>query len=189
MATIDFLNQQVTNPFRGLVPGQGINGSITRGQPLKPFLQHRRHDERHGRHHHYRFRVKLEHRSSRAPLLVGYTGARFTERCRAQRHRRVHETRPAAADAAPSVSAIGSCRSARAALGRRPHLTNAIVGNWSAQAIGQFQAGRRLISQPITTAIRRAEDCHQDNTDLPCVDLTGFYFHDAQVQTNGVDDQ
>ena len=37
--TIDFLNQQVTNPFRNLVPGQGINGSITRGQLLKPFPQ------------------------------------------------------------------------------------------------------------------------------------------------------
>src|SRR5207247_380240 len=29
---------------------------------------------------------------------------------------------------------------------------------------------------------------YSDNTDVPVFDLTGFYFHDAAVQTNGVDD-
>jgi len=69
---------------------------------------------------------------------------------------------------------------------------NAIIGGWSVNAIGQFQSGR-----PLDFGARNAyfdgnldalKATYTDDSNVPVFDLSGFYFHDAAVQTNGVDD-
>ncbi len=196
-ATIDFLNQQVTNPFRGLVPGQGINGSITRSQLLKPFPHFTgvTTNATDGTTDYKSLQVKLEHRFVKGyTLLVGYTAARFTEQVsKLNVTDASYETRPAAADVPHrlSISAIWELPFGE---GRRwgggSAWTNAIVGNWSAQAIGQLQSGTPIDfgnvyynGDPTGLKVH-----YQDDTDQPMFDLSGFYFHDAPVQTNGVDD-
>jgi hypothetical protein len=67
-----------------------------------------------------------------------------------------------------------------------------LIGGWSVQAIGQLQSGR-----PISFHDRNVYfggDLGSLKTDFsvdknqPVFDISGFYFHDAAVQTNGVDD-
>src|SRR5207344_855407 len=60
----------------------------------------------------------------------------------------------------------------------------------SVQAIGQFQSGTPIDfgnlyfnGDPTTLTVH-----YSLNTDVPIFDTSGFYFHDASVQTNGVDD-
>ena len=70
--------------------------------------------------------------------------------------------------------------------------TDAFIGGWSVQAIGQIQSG-----QPVSFHDRNiyfAGDLsalktdYSGDTNSPVFDISGFYFHDAAVQTNGVDD-
>ena len=196
-ATIDFLAQQVTNPFRNLVPGQGINGSITRGQLLRPFPQYTgvTTNATDGRTNYKSLQVKLEHRFVKGyTLLVGYTASRFTETStKLNATDTSYETRPAAADVPHrlSLSAIWELPFGE---GRRwgggNSLKNALVGNWSVQAIGQFQSGIPIDFGNVyfNGDMSSLKTSYSDNTDLPVFDVSGFYFHDAAVQTNGVDD-
>src|SRR5204862_739129 len=71
-------------------------------------------------------------------------------------------------------------------------LTDAFIGGWSVQAIGQLQSG-----QPIDLQARNVyfngdpaslKTDYSGDTNNPVFDISGFYFHDAAVQTNGVDD-
>jgi hypothetical protein len=71
-------------------------------------------------------------------------------------------------------------------------LLNAIAGGWSVQAIYQAQSGRPVTGwgniyfngdlNGVKADYSRVKD------GLPIFDTSGFYFHDAAVQTNGVDD-
>ncbi len=71
-------------------------------------------------------------------------------------------------------------------------LVNGFIGGWSVNAIGQLQSGRPLdfASRNIYFSgdINSLKAKYSDNADVPVWDLSGFYFHDAAVQTNGVDD-
>jgi hypothetical protein len=67
-----------------------------------------------------------------------------------------------------------------------------LIGGWSVQAIGQIQSG-----QPIDLNARNIyfngdpstlKTDYSGDTNSPVFDISGFYFHDAAVQTNGVDD-
>jgi hypothetical protein len=69
-------------------------------------------------------------------------------------------------------------------------LTDAFIGGWSLQAIGQFQTGFPIdfgnLYYDGDPSNLKAH--YSNNTDAPVFDTSGFYFHDAAVQTNGVDD-
>ena len=69
---------------------------------------------------------------------------------------------------------------------------NGLIGGWSVNAFGQLQSGRPLDfagrniyfnGDPSKLTVK-----YTDNSDVPVFDISGFYFHDAAVQTNGVDD-
>jgi len=69
---------------------------------------------------------------------------------------------------------------------------DAFIGGWSVAASGQFQSGR-----PVNFADRniyfngdlsKLKTDYSGDVNLPVFDTSGFYFHDAAVQTNGVDD-
>jgi hypothetical protein len=70
-------------------------------------------------------------------------------------------------------------------------LLDAFIGGWSLQAFGQMQSGRpfniggNLYFDGDLNALKT--DYSGDKND-PVFDLSGFYFHDAAVQTNGVVD-
>ncbi len=71
-------------------------------------------------------------------------------------------------------------------------LTNAFIGGWSVNAFGQLQSGRPLDFAGrniyFNGDLNSVKAKYSDNVDAPVCDLSGFYFHDAAVQTNGVDD-
>ncbi len=197
-ATIDFLGANVANPFQGLVPGQGINGSITRGQLLRPYPQFTgvTSNATDGTTTYNSAQVKVEHRFTRGyMLLVGYTYSHFMERVsKLNATDTAYEERPSAADAPHRLSISGIYElpfgQGRHFANDANRLTDAFIGGWSVQAIGQFQSGfpidfGNLYYQGDPTGLTVH---YSDNTDLPVFDTAGFYFHDAAVQTNGVDD-
>ena len=71
-------------------------------------------------------------------------------------------------------------------------VVNALIGDWSVSAQYQWQIGRPLDlggrnvyfnGDPKSLKVDYSGD-----PDQPVFDISGFYFHDAAVQTNGVDD-
>ena len=199
-AVVDFLAAQVTNPFAGLLPGTGLNGatSITRGQLLKPYPQFTgvTSNASDGSTTYNSGQLKLERRFAKGySLLVGYTYSRFLERgSKLNPTDTEYEERPAAADTPHRLSLMGTWElpfgQGRHWASNAGRVTDAIIGGWSLQAIGQFQSGfpidfGNLYYNGDPTSLKAH---YSNNTDAPVFDTSGFYFHDAAVQTNGVDD-
>jgi hypothetical protein len=67
-----------------------------------------------------------------------------------------------------------------------------LIGGWSVNAFGQLQSGRPLDFNDrnifFNGDVNSLKAKYSDNVDAPVWDVSGFYFHDAAVQTNGVDD-
>ncbi|MEN3339952.1 MAG: hypothetical protein V7647_3628, partial [Acidobacteriota bacterium] len=197
-ATIDFLGANVTDPFLGLIPGTGLNGSISRGQLLKPFPQFTgvTTSNSNGTTAYKSAQMKIERRFTKGyMLLAGYTWSRFTERLtRLNPTDPTYEERPSSSDVPHRLSFSGIWElpfgQSRHWLTNAGRLTDAVLGGWSLQAIGQFQSGRPIDfgnlyynGDPTTLKVH-----YSRNTDVPVFDTSGFYFHDAAVQTNGTDD-
>jgi hypothetical protein len=199
--TIDFLGALVPNPFRGLLPSTAFNAAtIARSQLLRPYPQFgnvRTFDDD-GTSQYNSAQFKIEKRFTRGyTLLAAYTWSRFTERVfKLNPTDAAYEERVSAADVPHRVTLSGVWelpfgRDRRWASGAHG-LADALVGGWSVQAIGQIQSG-----QPIDLNARnvyfngdlsRLETDYAGDTNNPVFDVSGFYFHDAAVQTNGVDD-
>jgi len=174
--------EYVINPFQGLLSGTGFNGAtIARSQLLRPFPQFgniRTYDDN-GTSIYNSAQVKLEKRfTTRFSALAAYTWSRFTER--------VFKLNPTDTEYENRLSQYDV-----------PHRVS-ISGIWqlpwgfSVQGIGQFQSG-----QPISFHDRNIyfngdlaslKTNYSGDTNQPVFDISGFYFHDAAVRTNGVDD-
>ena len=200
-ATINYLTTNVANPFRGLLPGTNLNGStVQRQQLLLPYpqftgVQSRAHD---GTSRYNGLQGRLEKRfTSGYTILVSYTWSKFTERVSLLNATDgSYEERPADADMPHRVVVSGIYE---LPFGRGKKwgsdwngVLNAIAGGWSVQAIYQAQSGRPVSTwgniyydgdwSSLTADYSKVKD------GLPIFDTSGFYFHDAAVQTNGVDD-
>ena len=200
-ANIDFLAALVTNPFRGLLTGTAFNAAtVARSQLLRPFPQFgnvRTFDDN-GTSRYHSAQFKAEKRFTKGyTVLAAYTWSRFREQVfQLNPYDATYEDRPSAADVPHRVT-ISGIWELPFGHGRRfaenaNRLTDALIGGWSLQAIGQMQSG-----QPIDLNARNVYfngDPHTLRTDYsgdtnsPVFDISGFYFHDAAVQTNGVDD-
>ena len=130
-------------------------------------------------------------------MLAAYTWSKFTERVfKVNPSDSGYEERLSEFDVPHRVALSGiwevpfgkDRRWASAASG----ISNALIGGWSLQAIGQFQSGR-----PISFHDRNAyfngdlgalKSDYSGDSNQPVFDISGFYFHDAAVQTSGVDD-
>jgi hypothetical protein len=82
--------------------------------------------------------------------------------------------------------------SGKALGGNAGGVLNGLIGGWSVNVIGQLQSGRPLDFAGrniyFNGDVNGLKAKYSNNTDAPVFDLSGFYFHDAAVQTNGVDD-
>ena len=200
-ATIDFLAALVPNPFRGLLPGTAFNAAtVARSQLLRPFPQFgnvRTFDDN-GTSSYHSAQFKVEKRFTKGyTLLAAYTWSRFREQVfQLNPYDTTYEDRPAASDVPHRVTISGILElpfgHGRAFAANANRFTDAFIGGWSLQAIGQLQSG-----QPIDLNARNVyfngdpaslKTDYSGDTNNPVFDLSGFYFHDAAVQTNGVDD-
>jgi len=200
-ATIDFLAALVPNPFRGLLPGTAFNAAtVARSQLLRPFPQFgnvRTFDDN-GTSSYHSAQFKVEKRFTKGyTLLAAYTWSRFREQVfQLNPYDTTYEDRPAASDVPHRVTISGILElpfgHGRAFAANATRFTDAFIGGWSLQAIGQLQSG-----QPIDLNARNVyfngdaaslKTDYSGDTNNPVFDISGFYFHDAAVQTNGVDD-
>ncbi len=196
---VNFLSSNVTNPFRGLIPGTGLNGNTTsRGQLLRPFphfldVNTRRNDAKSSYHS---AQVRLEKRFSKGyTILASYTFSKFLEQGSLRNATDTNfEKRLADADI-PQRLVISGIWELPFGRGRRfgsdwHGAVEAIAGGWQLQGIWQAQSGRpltldnRYFNGDPTKLRALMKGANVDRT----FDVSGFYFHDAPVQTNGVDD-
>ena len=197
-ATINFLTANVTNPFRGLLPGEGLDsGTVQRQQLLRPYphftgVDVRRYDGS-SQYDSAQFRLTKRFRSG-YQFDAAYTLSKFTEKVS-----RLNDTDPdfeerlASTDLPHRVTLNGILevpfgRGRRWASGVNP-VVNAIIGNWSVSAIWNWQSGRpdlTIGNVYYNGDITRLKTNYTNNPDVPVFDISGFYFTDAAVQTNGV---
>jgi Carboxypeptidase regulatory-like domain len=199
-ATVDFLATLVPNPFVGLLPTGFTAGNVARSQLLRPFPQFNNvpTNGSSGTSQYDSLQTRLEKRFTRGYSITGtYTWSHFTERVfRLNATDADFENRLARDDAPHRVTAsivyelpFGHGKPLGGGVGS---LANGFIGGWSVNAFGQLQSGRPLDwagrniyfnGDPSTLKVK-----YTDDSNVPVFDIGGFYFHDAAVQTNGVDD-
>jgi len=200
-ATISFLGAAVTNPFSGgLLPTGSTGATVARSQLLRPFPQFNNVPTNafDGTSQYDSAQLKLERRFSKGySIIATYTRSHFTERVfKLNVTDTTYEKRLARDDVPHRVTTsilyelpFGQGRHFG---GNANGFTNAIIGGWSVNAIGQLQSGRPLDfggrNIYFDGDLKALKAKYSDNVDIPVWDVSGFYFHDAAVQTNGVDD-
>lgn len=203
---IGFLNQAVANPFRGLIPGTGLNNAtVARSQLLRPFPQYTgvtgiRNDASSDYHS---GQVRAEKRFSKGyTALVSYTWSKFLEKGTFLNEvDSEFERRYSDADAPHRVvfSGIWELPFGR---GRKwgagwNRAVDVVLGGWQVQGIGQLQSGRPLTLgnvyyngdlSRLKTDVKSANFPRVPGDPRTVFDISGFYFNDAAVQTNGAVD-
>jgi Carboxypeptidase regulatory-like domain/TonB dependent receptor-like, beta-barrel len=200
-ATIDLLAQLVPNPFAGLIPGTNFNGAnIARSQLLRPFPQFGNirtfDDDGTSRYNSAQFKVEKRFTSGYT-LLGAYTWSKFTERVfklnptDTEYDERLSEFDVPHRFVVSGIWELPFGRERRWASGVN-RLTDAFIGGWSVQAIGQLQSGRPISFHDrniyFNGDLSALKTDYSGDSAQPVFDTSGFYFHDAAVQTNGVDD-
>jgi len=197
--TINFLAQQVANPFAGLIPGTNFNNAqIARSQLLRPFpefgnLTGIRNDATSIFHS---GQARLEKRFERGyTLLVAYTWSKFLVKESLLNETDVDfEKRLSDSDIPHRVVASGIWElpfgRGRTWGGNWNGFVDAIVGGWQVQGIWNWQNGRPLTignvyyNGDITQLVGEVNSKNADPTKTT-FNTSGFYFQDAAVMTNG----
>jgi hypothetical protein len=199
-ATITYLTTNVPNPFAGLLPTGATGANVARQQLLRPFPQFVNVPTygSDGTSQYDSFQSKVEKRYARGYAIIGtYTWSHFTERVfRLNPTDAGFEKRLARDDVPHRITAsivyelpFGK---GKAFGSNASGVTNGLIGGWSVNAFGQFQSGRPLDFEGrniyFDGDLSALKAKYTNNSDVPVFDVGGFYFHDAAVQTNGVDD-
>ncbi|HVD92257.1 MAG TPA: carboxypeptidase regulatory-like domain-containing protein [Vicinamibacterales bacterium] len=199
-ATVDLLGAAVPNPFFGLLPTGFTGATVARQQLLRPFPQFNNvpTSGTDGTSKYDSAQVRLERRFSKGYSILGtYTFSHFTERVFRLNPTDANFENRLSRDDVPHRVTTSFLYELPFGQGRRwggqsSGFVNALVGGWSVNALGQLQSGRPLDfagrniyfnGDPNTLKAK-----YSNNSDAPVFDISGFYFHDAAVQTNGVDD-
>jgi len=199
-ATIDYLSTLVPNPLSGLVPTGFTSATVARSQLLRPYPQFNNVPTygSDGTSQYDSFQARAEKRYSRGYSIIGtYTWSHFTDRVfRLNATDTGFEKRLARDDVPHRVTTSivyelpfgkGKPWASNAA-----GVVNGLVGGWSVNAFGQFQSGRPLDFEGrniyFNGDLSQLKAHYTNDSDVPVFDVSGFYFHDAAVQTNGVDD-
>jgi hypothetical protein len=204
-----FLTQQVANPFAGLVPGSTINtATVQRQQLLRPFPEFGTFgiEQQTGTDSYRAGTVQLErHFSGGNSFTVQYTRSRTRDSLKYLNPQQdVLEDRISPNDR-PNRLSIGS--SMVLPFGRQHRWghewgapIDAILGGWQVTGTYQYQSGFPLTwnsayydagcgdPTSLVSSIGRTVNGKIMGLDVPAWDVSCFYFHDAAVQTNGVDD-
>jgi hypothetical protein len=199
-AVNSFLTANVANPFAGLLPGEGLNGATTqRQQLLRPFPQYGNIDTRRydgsSRYDSAQFRLTKRFRDGYM-IDTSYTWSDFKEKVT-----RLNDTDPDYEERfndthLPHRLVVNGIWELPFGRGRRfgndsNAVVNGLVGNWSVSFIYNWQSGRPNLTMGnvyYNGDITRLETRYSKDPTQPVFDTSGFYFHDAAVQTNGVDD-
>jgi hypothetical protein len=200
-ATVDYLATLVPNPFAGgLLPTGFTNATVARSQLLRPFPQFSNVPTygSDGTSQYDSFQTKLEKRYAHGYSIIGtYTWSHFTERVfRLNPTDADFENRLGRDDVPHRITTsivyelpFGKGRTFGGSAGG---FANGLIGGWSINAFGQFQSGRPLDFESrniyFNGDLNALTAKYTNNSDVPVFDISGFYFHDAAVQTNGVDD-
>lgn len=203
---IGFLNQAVTNPFRGLIPGTGLNNAtVARSQLLRPFPQYTgvtgiRNDASSNYHS---GQLRAEKRFSKGyTTLVSYTWSKFLEKGTFLNEVDTEFERRFSDADAPHRLVVSGIWELPFGRGRKwgagwNRAVDLALGGWQVQGIGQLQSGRPLTLgnvyyngdlSKLKTDIRSANFPRFAGDTRTVFDISGFYFSDAAVQTNGVVD-
>jgi hypothetical protein len=199
-ATINFLSANVRNPFQNLIPGQSLNGStVARSQLLRPFpeftgITTNRFD---GKAIYHAGQFRVERRFVHGfTFLTSYTWSKVIEEVSFLNESDTEYERRIGSDDIPHRLVISSIWEVPFGKGRKwggdNRIVDAFIGGWQIQGIYQYQSGR-----PIDLGARNVYfngDPSQlranitGNTVDGTFNISGFYFTDAAVQTNGVVD-
>ena len=202
-ATINFLTANVTNPFAGLLPGEGLNSSTTqRQQLLRPYpqvqdIQTWRYD---GSSRYQALQSRIERRFADGyTVLFGYTYSKFVDRVYMLNFTDEEPTEAAADADVPHRFAFSGILELPFGRNRRwgsqmHPVVNAVVGDWTVTAIASIQSGRPISFTDRARNLYFAGDpaslsaSYSNDVSVPVFDISNFYFADAAVQTNGVVD-
>ena len=197
---INFLATSVTNPFRNLIPGTGLNAAtVNRNQLLRPFPQFTgvrgiRNDAS-SKYHSGQLRIEKRF-SGGFSSLFSYTFSKFLESgTYLNESDTVFETRLSDADV-PHRFVMSGIWEIPFGKGRKfgndwNRVVNTLIGGWQVQGIGQVQSGRPLTigNVYVSSDISKLKtDIRSSNIDGVVFNLNPFYFNDATVQTNGTVD-
>jgi hypothetical protein len=194
---INFLTANVVNnPFRGLLPGEDLNGNAQRQQLLRPFPQFQNIDVRRydGSSKFDSGQFRLEKRFSGGyTVLTSYTWSDFKEKVSRLNdtdpdyEERFQETHLRHRLVMNGILELPFGRGRRWASDAHPVL-DAFIGNWSVSAIWNWQTGRPNLSMGnvyYNGDITQLKTKYTNDPSVPVFDISGFYFTDAAVMTNG----
>jgi len=199
-----FLNTTVTNPFRNLIPGiANFNGAtISRSQLLRPFPEFGtittvRNDATSDYHS---LQARVDKRFSKGfTFSANYTWSKFLEAASFLNEVDTEYERRLNVSDIPHRFVVSGIWEIPFGRGRRfganwHRAVDAVLGGWQFQGIGQLQSGTPLT---LTTngnyyyngdITKLKTSVKSSNIDGTVFDISGFYFTDAAVQTNGVVD-
>ena len=208
-ATETFLTTNVPSPFTGLLPGSTINGAnVQRQQLLRPFPEFGTItvEEYTGSDSYHAATVQVDKRFRGSNSLTAqYTWSRLRDTLNflnpqdgILEDRVSPNDRPHRFSAATTIGLpFGRNQKWGSGWG---DLLEAIAGGWQISGTYQYQNGAPLVwgtstyFDPscdlggLTSSIGKQTGNSISGLDTPGWDISCFYFHDAAVQTNGVDD-
>jgi hypothetical protein len=199
-ATIDFLGALVPNPLFGLVPTGFTGTTVARSQLLRPFPQFNNvpYNGSDGTSTYNSIQVKVEKRFSHGYSVLGsYTLSHYMERVfKLNNTDANYEHRLSGNDVPNRVTFSGTYElpfgQGRTFAADAHGIVNGLIGGWSVNAIGTLQSGTPIDFSGrniyFNGDLSTLKVHYSNNVDVPVFDLSGFYFHDAAVQTGGVDD-
>lgn len=199
--TINLLSATVTNPFRNLIPGTGLNGAtVQRQQLLRPFPQFTgvtglRNDAS-SRFHSMQLRAEKRF-SGGYTLLAAYNWSKFLEQSSLRNEADTSFERRFSDADIPHRLVMSGIWELPFGRGRKfgtnwHRAFDLVAGGWQVQGIWNWQTGRPNMTlgnvyyngdiTKLKTSVKSS------NVDGTVFDTSGFYFNDAAVQTNGVID-
>jgi carboxypeptidase family protein/TonB-dependent receptor-like protein len=202
--TNSYLSDQFNNPFSGLLPGTDLNNvKVSRGQLLRPFPEFSGIDSirNDGTSIYHSGQIRVEKRFAKGySLLAAYTWSKLIEEVSLLNATDTDLERRISTDDAPHrivASGIWEFPFGRArkwGSGWNKYI-NGFLGGWQLNGIFQWQSGRpidlgdrNVVYFGDPSQLRAVINSENADPSRRVFDTSGFYFHDAAVQTKGVDD-
>jgi hypothetical protein len=197
---INFLTASIPNPMAGLLGSTSLSGTtVARSQILMPFPQFTSvNSERYDGSTHYN---GLELRAQRRfregfTLNASYGHSRLRERLSMLNPTDVSPENRVSGEDRPNRFQINGIWEIPFGKGRRfgskwNRVVDGFLGGWQLDGSYTIQSGRPIsVGNLYFTGDpnKLVANYDKNNVDQPIFDLSSFYFHDATVQTNGMDD-